>query len=62
MYLHAYINPIYPDNETISDKPRERMAVTFNLEPSVPGGQVIALVVNGRLFNFFCVRSRVTLT
>jgi hypothetical protein len=51
MYLHAYINPIYPDNETISDKPRERMAVTFNLEPSVPGDIVFTrmwmLIITG---------------
>jgi len=46
MYLHAYINPIYPDNETISDKPRERMAVTFNLEPSVPREQVKCKQIN----------------
>jgi hypothetical protein len=33
-------------DETISDKPRERMAVTFNLEPSVPGGQVKCKQIN----------------
>lgn len=46
MYLHAYINPIYPDNKTISDKPRERMAVTFNLGPSVPRAQVKCKQIN----------------